>query len=60
MSNITKKESAGGGDEITYREDGNIPVGIWLVWLGFFAFAIYYISRWAAPDFLVWWKEAKF
>ncbi|MBI3817464.1 MAG: hypothetical protein HY286_02145 [Planctomycetes bacterium] len=51
----------GKGDvEITYREDGKIPIGIWIVWIAFFVFMIIYVSKWALPDFQQWWHEAKF
>jgi hypothetical protein len=34
--------------------DGEIPVGIWIVWLAFAVFAVIYVYRYAWPDFLVW------
>lgn len=40
--------------EVTYRDDGKIPIGIWVVWLGFAIFAVVYAYRYAWPDFLVW------
>lgn len=61
MTNKTPEtQQKDGVVEITYREDGEIPILIWIVWLGFAAFAAYYIAKWALPDFWVWWREAKF
>lgn len=44
-------------ERIEYREDGKIPIAIWLVWLGFAIFAAIYISRYAYPDFQRWLHE---
>lgn len=44
-------------DELQYREDGKIPVGIWIVWAGFAVWAAWYAATYAWPDFLAWLHE---
>ncbi len=43
--------------KIEYRHDGKIPIGIWIVWGGFAIWAIYYLLKYAVPDFLIWMKK---
>lgn len=43
--------------KIEYRPDGKIPMGIWLVWTGFAAWAIYYSVKYAIPDLVIWLRE---
>jgi len=46
-------------DEIRFREDGRIPVGIWIVWAVFAVWATWYAATYAWPDFVAWWSEVK-
>lgn len=59
-STVNNKINPESDVKITYRADGNIPMGIWLVWLAFFVFSIYYIIKYVVPDFTKWASEAKF
>lgn len=43
--------------KIEYRHDGKIPIGIWIVWGGFGIWAVYYLLKYALPDFLIWMKQ---
>jgi hypothetical protein len=54
MTNGTQDEP-----KIQYREDGKIPIGIWIVWLAYAVFAIVYASRYAWPDFVKWVAEVR-
>ena len=45
--------------KIQYREDGKIPIGIWIVWLAYAVFAIVYASKYAWPDFVKWVSEVR-
>lgn len=42
---------------IEYRPDGKIPVGIWLVWLGFAVWGIWYSIKYAIPDLMLWLRQ---
>lgn len=55
----SNKPPRDGNIQITYREDGDVPMAIWLVWLGFAIFAAYYLARWTIPDFLRWMAESR-
>ncbi|MFN0204965.1 MAG: hypothetical protein ACKVS6_01470 [Planctomycetota bacterium] len=61
MNNTPASKSNSDADvKITYRADGKIPMGIWVVWLGFFIYCIFYIIKYVVPDFAKWASEAKF
>jgi hypothetical protein len=53
------KDTNKGDVQITYREDGRVPLAIWVVWLAFAIFAVFYIMHWALPDFQKWSQEAR-
>lgn len=54
---MTTQDPADEPIQIEYRPDGKIPIGIWIVWAGFAAWAIYYSAKYAIPDLLIWLRQ---
>lgn len=52
------KDSPDDPVQIEYRPDGKIPIGIWIVWAIFAAWAIYYSAKYAIPDLVIWLRQS--